>query len=700
MAVQRKKALEDEMTVPLFSLNSIEGKIESDKAWRPVPAPLWLSLTGLAEFAAIDYETHYTKSYSLQNKDLQRWGYIAHPAFDAYLVSLFIFRKGKFFVWVGHPKDAPWDDVAQIAQWVSHEAVFDELVTRRLRKDGIIPARIKIPVLWDCTSDMAGYFQLDRGLERCAPHLIGEVPDKSVRTKAKAGQAGAEELRKYASDDGRQCGFIWAAHSPRWPVLERFLSREQRRAGYAGVYADTKLMMEGKLKMVKVQGDIAKKIPWANRFPVTSDKGIQLHCAKLGIAPPPSKSLDEPATIAWDKSYNRIFPFLELIRSYTKAQQIESHIDMMRSRTRKDGTVPFELIYRKAPHTARWQSGGGLRMQNLDKDEFEGFNARWFIGCPPGFKLLNADSSQIEPRVLNWIVGDRAFLDACRRGQSPYDAHAVSTMGFTPKQVNAIVERLKDIDPARYALAKARLLALGYQAGAPKFCEMARTMAMITVFETEESYSPNLNTEKDPTKWEFFKKSQIKDRLERNDLAGWAVLPAADFSVQDFRSKSPLIAGRNGIWKTTEREMERDDGRDHVVTLPNGERITYYDVKVVNSFNRDRNRMEKTLTAWVIKNSRNPKQHVETYGGKLTENRVQRIARELLAYWKAECIRKLGPFGYKYRWSVHDELNGYAPAAEAKHLLQAKLEIMSTPPPWAADLPVAAEGHLLDHYVK
>ncbi len=694
MAVSRKKSLEDEMTVPLFSLDSSEGRIPSDTGWTEIPGPNWPLPPDVPDFAVPDFETYYTAKFSVQNKDLGQWGYIAHPAFNAYLVALVIYVGKRWFRWVGHPKDAPWRDLEKISQWVSHNAVFDELVAHRLRKDGIIPRDFKFPDKWDCTSDLAAYFQLDRGLDRCAQTLIGEMADKSVRVKAKGGNASAEELRNYACDDSRQSGWIWAAHSHRWPELEKYLSRLQRRAGYAGVHVDQALMMEAKLKMKRLQLDIAKRIPWANRFAVTGMNGVKLECARLGISPPPSLSLDDEETIRWDKQYGRVFPWLRDIQTFTKARQTETHINTLRDRTRKDGTVPFEMVYRKAPHTARWQTQGGLRLQNLDKDDFEGFNVRWFINCPSGQCLLNADSSQIEPRVLNWMVGDQVFLDSCRKGNSPYDAHARASMGYTDPRP------LKKVSAALYALAKARLLALGYQAGAPKFCEMARTMAMLIIYENESSYCPNISTEKDPEKWEFFKASQIRDRIERNDLEGWSIFPPAVDVVKDFREKSPLIAGRNGIWNQTEREMERDDGRDHIVRLPNGEIITYFDVKVKREFNAMRNRQEKTLTAWVVKNSRNPKQHVETYGGKLTENRVQRIARELLAYWKAEAQLKLGRFGYRHRWSTHDELNAYAPKNEGKFLLEGLLQIMSTPPAWAADLPVAAEGQVLDHYVK
>jgi hypothetical protein len=704
--LQVPSPLDDKGNLLLFPVDSLDGKIESDKGWRQVQGPPHRPAVVPPPFCAIDYESYYTTAYSLYK--ITPWEYVTHPSFNAYLVSLERFDGLNWWRWVGHPDDAPWSDIVGLEK-CSHNAPFDELVTRFLVKQGRVPAGV-LTEKWHCTMDLAAYFQIDRGLDAAAPFFLGEIADKTTRAKMKDGGAGAQEIKDYAAKDARQCGWIWYFNHHAWPQVEQYLSRLQRRAGWAGVWADQPACRAAIAKMKQIQLQVAMRIPWANKYAVTGSKGLIIECAKRGIPTPPPAAprpgvkkkseqpgvaLDDPGVLAWAKRFDTD-NWLEDIRTFSKSRQLEAHCRMLLDRARKDGTVPFELIYRKAPHTARWQSGGGLRMQNLDKDEFHGFNARWFIHARPAHKFLIADLSQIEPRVLNWLVGDKVFLEACAKGASPYDAHARSTMDYKEDKP------LKKYSPGLYALAKARLLALGYQAGPPKFCEMARDMAQITVFEDEKSYSPNLK--------DFYRASQISDRIERNDLDGWSIFPAAVESVYDFRNKSPLIAHpKTGVWATSEAAMRACVGGDHFVPLPNGEVIRYYDVRELPP---EGNRRTGELTAWVVKNSKNPKHKSKLYGGKLTENRVQRVAREVLADMIAR-VSLIDPRRLKFRWSVHDEIIAEAPACDAKFLFEAMLHEMKTPPAWAKGLPVSAEGSeqkddngkviasgILDHYIK
>lgn len=690
----------------LFSTESSGGKIEDDVEWRWMPGPKTPCALRPRPFASIDFETYFSKKYSLAAKGMSSWEYVTHIAFNAYVVAIEWFDGTNWWRWVGHPSKAPWNFIAGI-DWISHNATFDELVYRRLISLNLVP-RI-VPRNWFCTADLAAYFQLDRGLESCAPVLIGEVADKTVRSKMKEGNASALEIKDYAGSDGRQCGWIWYFHHHKWPELERFLSIYQRRAGYAGVWVNQPMAHAAIAEMQRVQLSVAKQIPWANRYSVTGSKGLTIECAKRGLpTPPPAKpkpgekpshlpgtSLDDPGVVMWAKQNDKD-NWLEKIREFSKAKQLEAHCKMLLDRTRKDGTVPFSLGYRKAPHTARWQSEGGLRVQNLDKDGFHGYNIRHLIHARPGHKFLIADLSQIEPRVLNWLVGDKVFLEACSKGQSPYDAHARATMDYKEDKP------LKKFSPGLYALAKARLLALGYQAGPPKFCDMARDMAQITVFEDEKSYSPDLK--------QFFRASQIKDRIDNNDLGGWSIFPSGEDSVYDFRRKSPLIADpRTGIWATSEAGLRACVGGDHFVPLPNGEVIRYYDVREMPP---EQGRRFGELTAWVVKNSKNPKHRSKLYGGKLTENKVQRVAREVLADMIYR-VAQIDPKRLKIRWSVHDEIIAEAPTCDAKPLFETMLHEMKTAPSWAKGLPVSAEGSelkddngktlavgILDHYIK
>ena len=89
------------------------------------------------------------------------------------------------------------------------------------------------------------------------------------------------------------------------------------------------------------------------------------------------------------------------------------------------------------------------------------------------------------------------------------------------------------------------------------------------------------------------------------------------------------------------------------------------------------------------------KQH--TYGGKLTENVIQAIARDLLA----NAIFKVFDMGYNIVLHVHDEI-----AAEIlqdgteEKVLNDMCEAMCDKPEWAEGITLRAAGYLTNYYKK
>jgi len=75
-----------------------------------------------------------------------------------------------------------------------------------------------------------------------------------------------------------------------------------------------------------------------------------------------------------------------------------------------------------------------------------------------------------------------------------------------------------------------------------------------------------------------------------------------------------------------------------------------------------------------------------TYGGRLTENIIQAIARDILAY----AMVNLDKAGYEIVLHVHDEI-----AVECRHgqgSIEEVERIMGIMPPWCADWPIKATG--------
>ena len=85
---------------------------------------------------------------------------------------------------------------------------------------------------------------------------------------------------------------------------------------------------------------------------------------------------------------------------------------------------------------------------------------------------------------------------------------------------------------------------------------------------------------------------------------------------------------------------------------------------------------------------------LETYGGKLTENVVQAIARDCLAI----TLQRIEAAGYTIVMHIHDEAILDVPADKAD--LDAVCEIMRQPIPWAPGLILNAAGFVGDYYKK
>ena len=84
----------------------------------------------------------------------------------------------------------------------------------------------------------------------------------------------------------------------------------------------------------------------------------------------------------------------------------------------------------------------------------------------------------------------------------------------------------------------------------------------------------------------------------------------------------------------------------------------------------------------------------ETFGGKLTENCTQAVARDLLAH----AMMNLEAAGYSIVFHVHDEAVMEVPNGRGS--VEEACAIMGVAPEWAVGLPLRADGYECAYYRK
>lgn len=120
------------------------------------------------------------------------------------------------------------------------------------------------------------------------------------------------------------------------------------------------------------------------------------------------------------------------------------------------------------------------------------------------------------------------------------------------------------------------------------------------------------------------------------------------------------------------------------VVLPSGRHLRYPDMREVVDEDRGR--------SWKFGQGRNEKYMT---GGKMDENLVQAIARDVIAEQALEVFKRTG---YRPALMVHDELVYVVPDDEADEHLATLNEVMRVPPRWWPELVLSAEGDVATTY--
>ena len=351
----------------------------------------------------------------------------------------------------------------------------------------------------------------------------------------------------------------------------------------------------------------------------------------------------------------------------------------------EDGRVRGLTQYYGANRTGRW-AGRLVQMQNLPRNyigtldearklveqkNYEGL--RMIYGNVPdtlsqlirtafipseGNKFVVADFSAIEARVIAWLAGEQWVNEVFATHGKIYEATA-SQMFHVP------VEKIKKGNP-EYSLrqkGKVATLALGYQGGTAALIAMGALDMGLTEEELPDIVARWRNANR-----------RICDLWYRVEQAALMAMQTAQPQAVNglvFSLEGDLLYGQTFL----------------TVQLPSGRKLFY-----PKPFLQE-NQFGKLALHYYSTGSSKKWSVESTYGGKMTENIVQAVARDCLA----ETLKRIEDRGLHVVFHVHDEVIIDAPEETT---VDEVCGLMAEPIPWAPGLILKGAGFEGQYYKK
>ena len=560
-----------------------------------------------------------------------------------------------------------WDDSVEK---VAHNAPFERICFSQLGRgfyecepDGFLS-----PWPWTDTMALAGEHGYPRKLEKLAQALGGELKDGAgtalINFFCKPNRKGERNLPEDHPEKWQQ----FLDYGRQDVVTLRDIHRKlkgwpnpaEKRAYMADqIINDTGLQVD--VELAKVALTVSEKNRQQQEAEVTALTGVDnpgsnpqmmAWFRSVGFPMPnlQKETVEEKLAQAEDPTVRRVLELRQEL-ALVAAKKYSAALN----RVNHDGRLRGAFTFFGA-HTGRWTSQG-VQVQNLPSatikphDGHDDVDAAigaavvdLFMGADMDAHTMKAlvrnmftgpftvvDYAAIEARVIAWVAGEEWALQAFRDGRDIYVETAERMGGMTRKE------------------GKVAVLALGYNGG-------------INSLRAMGAEGSDNQLQKLVYQW--------RDANE-NIVYLWKELEDA------FKRGNGATAGNLRV---------ESDGKDRMIVLPSGRAITYHNVGT---------RVQQTqYGAKRVITFDDPAFYPAkgtTYGGRLSENITQAIARDILS----EALVRLVERGHKVVGHVHDEI-----LVEGFSSVEDITKIMIEQPTWADGLPLSAEGFTCPRYRK
>ena len=621
------------------------------------------------DIVTIDFETYYDKDFSLSKMTTE--AYVRSKDFEVIGVGIKV---------NDHPTD--WYSGDNVGRFLGSLDYRDKaILCHNTAFDGAILSwlfGIK-PKLWLDTLSMARpLHQMTVGgsLKALATYYgLGAKGDEVVNAIGKRrAHFTPDELARYASYCVNDVDLTYALFNKLkvgFPVSELLVIDQTIR-----MYTEPVIELDRELLEQHLGEVIAKKRTLIADMGITdtSEEAIKKvlmsnaifakYLANLGVEPPkkisPTTGKETWAFGKTDKGFTDLLehPDERVQVAVSARLGVKSTIEETRTHNligvSERGRLPIMLNYYGA-HTGRFSGGDKLNLQNLP---VRGNNTiRRALKAPTGQVLVASDSSQIEARMVAWVAEQQDLLQAFADKRDVYSEFASEVYG----------RAITKADKVERFVGKTCILGLGYGMGAEKF---RRTL-----------------------------------EIGQGGISVKITLGEAERIVRLYRQKNFKIVqlwnkcgqSLNGIINRVSGEIARGIVYDEQgIRLPNKLYIRYPALRANGTnfeYIADARQYRKAIVDRVVSGEVANIAWTKIYGGKVTENLIQALARIVVA----EQMAKIGQH-YHVAFQVHDEIIITAPAEEATDAQQLLEGIMSTPPVWCPDLPVACESGVATTY--
>lgn len=269
-----------------------------------------------------------------------------------------------------------------------------------------------------------------------------------------------------------------------------------------------------------------------------------------------------------------------------------------------------------------------------------------------GNQFYCSDYSNVEGRVALWCSNDQKGLDIFRENRDIYIEMAMSIYQCS---YEVVYDNYKNGDGLMRRMGKLAILGLGYGMGPDKFQATAAGQKVMVEWDFAKDVVDTYREKFAKTKklWYILEKQAIKAMENPGQAYG----------------AGPIT------WKMK--------GTTLLCRLPSGRCLHYAEAQPRV---KDTPWGEKKKVMTYMQDDKGQWKRESTFGGKLLENIVQAISRDLLVF----AMFNVEAAGYKITMSVHDELLTERPIGTGS--VKELDNILAQLPKWAGDMPIAAEG--------